>query len=180
MGHITIGIQMDLKNLKYTAKYLAKLLDYKIGIQQPPFSTQSNRPGIGARAYGEFIEIDHPDPKINRTQLKLIKFDTTKIYGTDGIYVNGKKYQVPRYFDKLAEQVDFNLEPIKKQRDEKVKQYNNIFPTPQERNNYKNYLLDNGYSSRHLFLGSHKKWLLKIEQGYTQDEIQNHFTRLDY
>ncbi len=58
---------MTLNSLKYVAKYLAKMSNYDPITQNPPFSTQSNRPGIGAGMF----DID--------------------MYDTDGIYLDGRK-----------------------------------------------------------------------------------------
>ncbi len=134
-GFISIGTNMTLNSLKYVAKYLSKLSDYNPIKQAPPFSTQSNRPGIGAHA-----------------------FDTS-IYETDGIYLEGRKWPIPRYFDKLAEYSGFDLTTIKEKRDLKVKSYANTFPTLNEKREYNITMEKQGYDSKHLFIPSHKKLL---------------------
>ncbi len=131
-GFVSIGLNMTLNSLKYVAKYLAKLSNFDPIKQDPPFSTQSNRPGIGALA-----------------------FDTS-IYETDGIYLDGKKWAVPRYFDKLAERQGFDLDPIKIERDLKVKAYGNTFPSLREKWEYKNWVERQGYNLNHLFTPSAK------------------------
>lgn len=142
-GFVSIGLNITLDALKYVAKYLAKLSNYDPITQAPPFSTQSNRKGIGYLAF---------DPSI---------------YETDGIYINGRKYTIPRYYDKIAEQQGIDLTEIKSKRDKKVKAYANTFPTYSEKLDYKNYVESQGYNLNHLFLPSSKtikKRFLEIDK----------------
>lgn len=131
-GFISVGINMNINSLKYVAKYLSKLSDFNPITQDPPFSTQSNRRGIGAGA-----------------------FDLS-MYETDGIYLEGRKWKIPRYFDKLAEEMGYDLTKIKEKRDAKVKSYNNTFPTLQEKEYYADFVKKQGYSTNHLFTPSPK------------------------
>ncbi len=92
---------------------------------------------------------------------------------------------MPRYFDKLAEQQGFDLTEIKKARDLKIKTYGNTFPTLQEKREYKNTMLEQGYNADHLFMPSHKKQLshfLAFDRDGVADldhykkELQNYLT----
>lgn len=77
-GFISVGVDLTEHTAKYVSKYLTKLQDTNDKEQQP-YVVMSNRPGIGA---GKF---------------------SLDMYKTDKIYVAGKAYSMPRYFDKLAE-----------------------------------------------------------------------------
>lgn len=75
LGFISVG-ELNFKTAKYTAKYLQKLNHCPDGCLKP-FLCMSLKPGIG---YDYFIK--HYD--------EIIK--------NDGIYYQGKKYKIPKYF----------------------------------------------------------------------------------
>ena len=76
-GHITIG-DVTPTSCEYVARYCMKK------INGDEFLLMSRKPGIGAAYFYDHFE---------------------DIYKTDGVYVEGRKYPVPRYFDKLFEMI---------------------------------------------------------------------------
>lgn len=81
-GMSSIG-DVNPQSAQYVAKYSMKR---KIsGVNNGEFVLMSRRPGIGINGY---------DPGD---------------YRTDKLYINGRKYKMPRYFDKLTEKRDLDL-----------------------------------------------------------------------
>lgn len=87
-GFVSVG-DVDYRSCLYTAKYMQKQnseLAQKLGIQ-PPFVAMSK--GI-ASDFASLVD-----------------------YETDRIYVNGRAYPVPRYFDKLNERDGTDLSEVR-------------------------------------------------------------------
>lgn len=80
-GLIDIG-DVTPASCQYVAGYVMKKLREK---DPEEFIGMSLRPGIGAGYFDKHFE---------------------EIYDTDGVYLNGKKHHVPRYFDKLLDRVN--------------------------------------------------------------------------
>lgn len=78
-GFISVGVQMDIAAMKYTAKYLNKLQVLPNYVHVKPFVAMSTRPGIGAGV-----------------------IDSERWLKNQGIFIDGFKHGVPRYFKKLA------------------------------------------------------------------------------
>lgn len=142
-GFISIGVNMTVDSLKYAAKYLGKMNDHNPITQIPPFNCQSTAPGIGAKYIATY--------KLNTGRKLIIEKLNTDHYETDGIYLSGKKYQPPKYFDKLAEQAGINIDHIKQARIDKMEKYTNIMPTRNDKKIYYDYSTTQGYSTDHLF-----------------------------
>lgn len=92
-GFVDIGDDLDVNTVRYVCKYMQKLKKLKPNCI-PSFVAMSK--GIAKRDF------------------KL------EIYDNNGIYLNGVKYSVPRYFDKLAEKNGIDLTLIKQRRIERM------------------------------------------------------------
>lgn len=96
-GISSIG-EVSPDSAQYVAKYSLKRK--MTGVDSGEWVLMSRRPGIGANGF---------DPKD---------------YDTDRLYLNGQKFKIPRYFDKLAERYfPFDLWLAKTNREELAKQY---------------------------------------------------------
>lgn len=82
-----------------TASYVAGYVDKKID-KNDGFIVMSSKPGLG---YNYFIR------------------NITDIYKNDHLLIKGKNYAVPRYFDKVAERINYDLTNIKQKRLEKAR-----------------------------------------------------------
>lgn len=85
-GFVSVGVDVNEVTAKYCAKYLAKLNKVKDGCIKP-FTLMSRRPGIGF----DCISIDMIEK---------------------GFFINGKKMNLPRYFEKILSK-DNDLEVYK-------------------------------------------------------------------
>lgn len=127
-GFISVGTTLNTKTIKYTAKYLTKF--QKRDFQKTPaFTVMSNRPGIGAKQWN------------------------LKMYKDNGIYLDGKKYSIPRYFDKLSiEKYGLDISENKRLRQEKAKQHE-LDPYQQNtlQYHYFDYMKRNRIPKTHLY-----------------------------
>ncbi len=86
LGHCTIG-EVTFDSASYVAQYVTKKTktetDEYYGGKQHEYVTMSRRPGLGRRFYEEFKETD--------------------IFPQDFVYMNGKKLQVPKYYNNRYE-----------------------------------------------------------------------------
>lgn len=82
-GFVSVGTVMEIGAMKYTAKYLTKtrVLPQKYK-QAPEYVQASTSPGI---AYEWYLQ------------------NWEKLWETQGVWIQCKKYSVPKYFKKLAE-----------------------------------------------------------------------------
>lgn len=130
-GFVSVGVDMNIAAIKYTAKYLNKLQVIPPHYNQKPFIQASTKPGIGAFSYDK------------------------KYLEQNGIFVDGIKYSIPRYFIKLANkngddlaidnlknyQKDI-LDKVKYTDDEKLQQIRNYFVYVNEQKIGFNHLYD--------------------------------------
>lgn len=129
-GFTSVGIQMEVNAIKYTAKYLNKLQTMPIWVKQKPFTQASTNPGIGKYAL------------------------TLEMIEQGGIYINGIKYSLPRYFKKLAADNGWQWELWELQeKQEKLAKANQLTEAElwQERYNYFFSLKKNKISYQHLY-----------------------------
>lgn len=113
-GHCSIG-EVNAETCAYTARYVTKKITGELADTHyervslsgeitrviPEFSTQSRRPGIGAKHFDNY---------------------RSDLYPSDYIVLNGKKAGVPRYYDRLLDRLDpAQLERIKEKRLAKAK-----------------------------------------------------------
>lgn len=159
-GFITVGTNMNQFALKYLSKYMSKLANYDIH-NEPPFVNMSNRPGIGA---GKIVDYHYDGRKIEVTNLK------EDFYQTDGIYRNGKKNRIPRYYDKLAELSGVNLAKIKEEREAKYRARTYIDITQKQRNEYYQEAQKHGYGLEHLFRPGKKTIQKYINKYYDEND----------
>lgn len=136
-GFSSIGIDLEFESLKYITKYMSKLQKLKNGIQEPPFNHMSTKPGIGKYQFSE------------------------KYYETDGIYILGKKYKIPKYYDSIMEKLNpKKLEEIKENRKkwnaEQIEEINE-----KDIKKYFNFIEQNNYDNSHIWEKS-QKWQKKI------------------
>ena len=85
-GFVSVGVDVNVLTAKYCAKYLAKLNKCKDGCVKP-FTLMSRKPGIAF-------------------------FSVTSDLLEKGLFVNGKRQGLPRYFEKLLEK-DNDMEVYK-------------------------------------------------------------------
>lgn len=90
----------------YNAQYVAGYVVKKLLTDDDSFHIQSTRPGIGSKYFMKNME---------------------KIYDTDQLVLTfgSHRFSVPRYFDKLADKLGFDLSDIKEKRMEKSQLYVN-------------------------------------------------------
>lgn len=129
-GFTSVGIQMEVNAIKYTAKYLNKLQTMPVWVKQKPFTQASTRPGIGKDAF------------------------TKDIITQGGVYINGVKHSIPRYFKKVAQQqgLEKELELLQDKQEQQAKE-NELTKEEllQERYNYFYSNKKNNISYQHLY-----------------------------
>lgn len=102
-GFVSVGTVLDLRTIRYTAKYLQKFNGSEWKRVQP-FTRMSNRPGLGYKSF------------------------SLDFYKDDCIYLEGHKYSIPYYFDVLAERKGYDLLKVKSNREYTAK----LFDVPDE------------------------------------------------
>lgn len=164
-GFITVGLNMDIKALKYLSKYMSKLVDVDYD-KVSPFVTQSRKPGLGLGAVADFW--------FDGNKLIVTKFDFS-IYDTDKLYIDGNTYSIPRYFDTVAEKLGFSLINVKFDRDFYVKLFSVPVVSLRDKKSYVFDLVRNDFDTKHLFkvtlkeLNSWKVFVVDKDGVYNKD-----------
>lgn len=139
-GFVSVGIDMSTQAIKYCAKYLNKLQTLPKQITQKPFVAMSN--GIGKDQF------------------------TAQMLLENGVWLNGIKYSIPRYFLKLADKKGL-VHELEIQKKLQVKKFEllqvdlNSNDHLQLLRNYFAWCYRNNVSYQHLYdLKDYDKWQL--------------------